>query len=95
MNPNQTTGVNFNISAVGTLGAKPRTRRLNADVAPTRNAIPMVWSVRMPGNANIDGDSRIQILNRILSNAIKKASTLYLSFRPCVLLFSASARPYQ
>src|SRR5688572_24230802 len=51
----------------GTLRATPSSRRLTAAGTPTTNAIPSVCTIRTPGNANSDSDSRIQVLSALAS----------------------------
>src|SRR5262245_5005025 len=43
----------------GTCGATPRIRRSITALPPARNPMPMVWSVMMAGNANMDSEPRI------------------------------------
>src|SRR6266545_5435259 len=63
--PNHIAGKNRFISPIGTPRATPRMRRSSATPMPTMSAIPIVCTVSTPGNAKIDGSSRIHVLNAV------------------------------
>jgi hypothetical protein len=72
--PNHMTPKNRFISWIGMPGATPRMRSASAALIPATSPMPTVWHERIAGNANIEGDSRTQVLNAVASSQRRKGS---------------------
>src|SRR5438477_6489099 len=67
--------------ASGRSFATPRIRKLTTTLAPTSSPMPTAWRERINQYANIDGESRIHILNPLSSIDLKMMGTAKVNLR--------------
>src|SRR3989304_8736731 len=79
------TGTTRRISATATPRPASRTRRRAHALPRTAGPMPMAWNTRKSGNANIDGLSRIHVLNDVASSQANRGSSVWLIRHPSLL----------
>ena len=94
-NASHSSGTNRPIGFNGMPGAKPIMRRSMAIPPPARNAMPILCSVTMVGNAQMQSEPRTHWLSSLLSIQENRGSTSHLLFSTSHLVFSSQEKGWK